>query len=431
MSFQTLAAFFGYGLLLALTPCVFPMVPILSGILVGQKHTTPIRAFVLSAVYVLAMALTYAVAGAIAGLFGKNLQAAFQQPAVLIAFALVFVALAMSMFGFYELQLPAAWQSRLDDISRRQRVGSLGGVALMGVLSAVIVGPCVAPPLAGALVYIGRSGNALLGGAALFTMALGMGAPLLAVGASAGHLLPRAGSWMETVKKIFGVLMLAMAVWFVSRILPPTVTLALYALIAIIAASLLGAFHRLDSKSSGAQRLSKGLGLAASVYALALLVGALSGRDDPLQPLSGVFATRSATVATNSSERLNFAPVRGADGLKAALVAAGGKPVMLDFYADWCIECKKLEKETFADNTVRNTLRDVVLLRADVTANDDADQGLLHELGLIGPPAILFFDHDGTEKRSYRVQGFIEPQPFVQHVKSANGLCKVQGQMVC
>lgn len=397
-----LAAFFGVGLLLALTPCVFPMVPILSGILVGQRQTvTAARGFLLSSVYVVAMALTYAAAGVLAGLFGQNLQAWFQQPAVLIAFALVFVALALSMFGLYELQLPASWQSRLTHLSQRQRVGSLGGVAVMGVLSAVIVGPCVAPPLAGALVYIGQSGDALLGGAALFAMAMGMGMPLIVVGASAGHLLPRAGAWMETVKRSFGVLMLAVAVWFLSRILPGPVTLALYALVTVIAATLLGAFHSLAEGSSGLRRFGKGLGWAACVYGAALLLGALRGNDDPLQPLAQFAAPRDAAMADagtpSAPAELAFRPVRGAAGLKAALQAAGGKPVLLDFYADWCVECKKLEKETFTDAQVRAALNDAVLLRADVTANDEVDQGLLRELGLFGPPAILFFDAEGRE----------------------------------
>jgi thioredoxin:protein disulfide reductase len=432
LSAAMLAGFFGVGLLLSLTPCVFPMIPILSGILVGQKQTiTRRRAFLLSAVYVLAMALTYAGAGVLAGLFGKNLQAWFQHPAVLVSFALVFVALALSMFGFYELQLPAGWQSKLTHVSQRQRTGSLAGVALMGALSAIIVGPCVAPPLAGALVYIGQTGNALLGGAALFALALGMGAPLLVVGASAGHLLPRAGSWMETVKKFFGVLMLAVAVWFLSRILPAPLTLALYALVAVIAAAMLGAFNRLGASSGQGARVGKGLGIATALYAAALLAGALAGQEDPLRPLEGFTRTAASTATGQAPAELRFTPVRGADGLQAALSAARGKPVMLDFYADWCVECKKLERETFTDHTVRTALSDAVLLRADVTANDEQDQALLRSLELFGPPAILFFDGNGQEKRNYRLQGFVGPSPFVDHVNQTNRKCSAQGQTVC
>lgn len=431
-----LAAFFGVGLLLALTPCVFPMVPILSGILVGQKHmVTAARGFLLSSVYVLAMALTYALAGMLAGLFGQNLQAWSQQPAVLIGFALIFVALALSMFGLYDLQLPASWQARLAHLSQRQRVGSLGGVAVMGVLSAVVVGPCVAPPLAGALVYIGRSGDALLGGAALFAMALGMGMPLLVVGASAGHLLPRAGAWMETVKRFFGVLMLAVAVWFLSRILPGPLTLALYALVTVVAATLLGAFHSLTESSSGLRRFGKGLGWAACVYGAALLVGALRGNDDPLQPLAQFGATRETALAAAGTPSapggLAFRPVRGTAGLKAALQAAGGRPVLLDLYADWCVECKKLERETFTDAGVRAVLNDAVLLRADVTANDEVDQELLRALGLFGPPAILFFDAKGEERRPYRLQGFVGPEPFLKQFNTAIGRCSAPGQAYC
>lgn len=431
-SVAALAGFFGVGLLLAFTPCVFPMIPILSGILVGQKQTlNGPQAFALSAVYVLAMALTYAVAGVLAGLFGQNLQAWFQQPAVLVGFALVFVALAMSMFGFYELQLPASWQSRLAAVSQRQQAGSLAGVALMGVLSAIIVGPCVAPPLAGALVYIGQTGNAWLGGSALFAMALGMGAPLLLVGASAGHLLPRAGGWMENVKRFFGIIMLAMAVWFLSRILPAPVTLALYGLVAIIGAAMLGAFSRLPAQSGHGARIGKGIGLATALYAGALFVGALAGQDDPLQPLRGLTLTSPpATSAHTAPAELAFEPVRGTSGLQDALQRAKGRPVILDLYADWCVECKKLEKETFADDTVRDALQDAVLLRADVTENDEADQALLRSLGLFGPPAILFFDGQGNEKRNYRLQGFVAPSPFVQHVTRSNQ-CSVSGQMVC
>jgi thiol:disulfide interchange protein DsbD len=281
-------------------------------------------------------------------------------------------------------------------------------------------------------VFIGQTGDAWFGGMALFAMALGMGAPLLLVGASAGHLLPRAGGWMETVKRVFGVIMLAIAVWFLSRILPGPVTLALYGVVAIIGAAMLGAFNHLGADSRHSARIGKGIGLATGLYAGALFVGALSGHDDPLQPLRGLTptATIGATAEAAPAE-LEFQSVRGTDGLAEALKTANGRPVVLDLYADWCVECKKLEKETFTDQTVREALRDAVLLRADVTANDEADQALLRTLGLYGPPAILFFDGQGNEKRNYRLQGFVAPTPFVQHVNRSNGQCSASGQMVC
>ncbi|MGR9091588.1 MAG: protein-disulfide reductase DsbD, partial [Gammaproteobacteria bacterium] len=376
--------FFVFGLLLAFTPCVFPMVPILSGIIVGQAQPVSTRrGLVLSAVYVLAVAVTYSLVGLAAGLFGHNLQATFQQPAVIIAFSLVFVALSLSMFGFYELQLPAALQTRLDALSRTQRGGNLVGVALMGLLSAIIVGPCVAPPLAGALIYLSHEGSAVTGGGALFALGLGMGAPLLLVGASAGQLLPRAGAWMDAVKKVFGVLLLAVAIWFLERILPGPVTLGLWAVLAISSAVYLGAFDALVPADAGWRRLSKGLGLAMLTYGVVLLVGAGAGADDPFNPL-GPLANREAAAA----EELPFEAIKGLPGLEAGIARAraAGRPVMLDFYADWCIECKHLERQTFRHASVQAALRDVVLLRADVTANDDADRDLLQRFQLFGPP---------------------------------------------
>ena len=412
-----LLSFFGFGLLLAFTPCVFPMVPILSGIIVGHGGAmTTRRALGLSAVYVLTMALTYAVAGVAAALLGRNLQAAFQQPAVLIAFAAVFVVLAFSMFGFFNIQLPSALQSRLAAISHHQRAGTVHGVAVMGVLSAIIVGPCVAPPLAGALVYIGQSGNAWLGGAALFVLALGMGAPLLLVGASAGTLLPRAGAWMEAVKRFFGFVMLGVALWFLERVFPGPMIMVLWAILVLVAAAFLGAFDRLEAASSGWRRVGKGLGLALALYGAALIVGAAAGGSDLIRPLGSL--NLAADEATDAPA-LHFLPVRGHDGLQQALQDARGRPVMLDFYADWCVECKQFERETLADPGVRRDLSKVVLLRADVTANDDADQALLKEFGLYGPPAILFFDGAGRERRGQRLQGFVPPQPFLQHLRIA------------
>jgi len=409
----TLLTFLGLGLLLALTPCVFPMVPILSGIIVGQRQpVSTARALALSAVYVVAMAATYALAGVAAGLAGQNLQAAFQQPAVIVAFALVFVALALSMFGFYELQLPAALQARLDGLSRRQRSGSLVGVAVMGVLSAIIVGPCVAPPLAGALAYIGTTGSATTGGLALFALGLGMGLPLLAVGASAGALLPRAGAWMKRVKQVFGVVFLGVAVWFLERVLPAPLVLVLWAALALGSAVALGALARTERAAPARTHLAQALGLMLLIYGGVLVVGAAAGAVDPLAPLAPLAGGARPQAAMPA-----FRAVKSAEELAAAVdaAAAAGRAVMLDVYADWCIECKHLERETFAAPTVSRRLAGLTLLRADVTANDARDQALLARHELFGPPAVLFF-RDGAELRGKRLVGFVDADTFHDHL---------------
>jgi thiol:disulfide interchange protein DsbD len=414
-------SFFAFGLLLAFTPCVFPMVPILSGIIAGQgDRITARRAFILSLVYVLAMALTYTFAGVVAGLFGHNLQATFQNPWLLGAFSGVFVLLALSMFGFYDLQVPTSWQSRLTHVTNRQQGGSLFGVAIMGILSALIVGPCVAPPLAGALIYIGQTGDAVLGATALFALSLGMGAPLLVVGTSAGKLLPRAGPWMNIVKSVFGVLLLGVAIYLVERLIPGWVTLLLWAALLIIAAIYMGALDYLQPAVSGWRRLWKGTGLVMLVYGVLLMVGAATGGHDVLRPLQNV------SLASNDgseSEQLAFKRVKGLQGLQAELKAASGagKPAVLDYYADWCVSCKEMEKYTFSDPGVRAALANVVLLQTDVTGNDTQDRALLKHFGLFGPPAILFFGPDGVELTGYRVVGFMNAEKFRAHVLDALG----------
>jgi thiol:disulfide interchange protein DsbD len=408
----SMLSFFGLGLLLCFTPCVFPMVPILSSIIAGQgSNITTRRAFWLSLTYVLAMAATYTVAGILAGLFGSNLQAAFQNPWILGSFSFVFVLLSLSMFGFYDLQMPHGIQSRLTEMSNKQQGGTFVGVAIMGLLSALIVGPCMAAPLAGALIYIGQSGDAVLGGAALFALSLGMGAPLLAIGTSAGKLLPRAGDWMNTVKAVFGVMLLAVAIWMVERIIPAPVTLALWGILLVVCAIYLGALEHLQPEATGWHKLWKGMGVIMLIYGSMLLVGALSGGNDPLRPLGSLNA--SSAVAAES-QKLAFKQIKGVDGLQRELQLAStqGKAVMLDFYADWCVSCKEMEKLTFSNPTVQNTLRDVVLLQADVTANDEADQALLKKFGLFGPPSILFFSPSGEELSQYRLVGFLEPERF-------------------
>ncbi len=422
-----LVAFFGFGLLLSLTPCVFPMIPILSGLIVGQsgrdgQQVTAGYGLLLSLAYVLAMALTYAVLGVIAGSFNINLQAASQNVWAIGAFSAVFVALALSMFGFYELQLPSGLQAKLQGISGRQRSGSLWGAAVMGVVSAVIVGPCVAPPLAGALLYISQTGNALLGGVALFAMGLGFGVPLLIIGGSAGGLLPAAGGWMEAIKRVFGVVMLGVAIWFLERILPAAVTLMLWAGLLIVTAIYMGALDSLDPAARW-RRLWKGLGLVSLVYGIILIIGAVTGGKDPLRPLQDSKLLAGTPAVQQTGEALSFEPVKTVADVREATLEASleGRPVMFYFYADWCVVCQELEEYTFKEPAVHQALEGYVLLKADVTANDAADRKLLQRYELFGPPAVLFFDSDAEERRSHRLVGFVEADTFVNHIKSVPG----------
>ena len=405
-----LAFFFLAGLGLSLTPCVFPMIPILSGIIAGQGHKISRgRGFALSLMYVLGMAVTYAAAGIAAGMTGTLLSAALQNPWVLGGFALVFVALSFSMFGFYELQLPSSLQSKLSEESGHLQGGRGIGVFVMGALSALIVGPCVAAPLAGALLYIGQTGDAVLGGTALFVMALGMGVPLLIVGLSAGTLLPRAGAWMEAVKKFFGVLLLATAVWLVSPVIPAFAQMLAWAALLIVPAIYLHALDPLPPHAKGWQRFWKGIGILMLVTGAALLIGALAGGRDPLQPLGGL---RGQAMAAES-KKLPFEPVLSLADLESKVMAAG-QPVMLDFYADWCVSCKEMERFTFSDPAVQAKLAGFKLLKADVTANNADHKALLARFGLFGPPGILFFDKTGKEIKSIRVVGFVEAGAFLK-----------------
>ncbi|HUV99242.1 MAG TPA: protein-disulfide reductase DsbD [Gallionella sp.] len=407
--------FFGAGLLLSLTPCVFPMIPILSGIIVGRGHKiTHMHGFLLSLAYVLGMAITYAVAGVAAGYSGDLLSNALQTPWVLGSFAAVFVLLALSMFGFYELQLPVALQSKLSNTSNRLHGGHLSGVFVMGALSAIIIGPCVAAPLAGALLYIGKTHDAVLGGIALFVMALGMGVPLLVIGASAGVLLPKAGAWMEAVKQFFGVMLLALAIWIIQPLLSVSVEMLLWAALLIFSAIYLRALDALPHNAGGWHKLLKGIGLFALLLGAAYLVGALSGANDILRPLGNV--GRAEALAPTS---LQFSRIKDSADLDQRIAQVHGKQfVMLDFYADWCISCKELERNAFSDDAVKSKLKPVLLLQADVTANSEADKALLKRFGLFGPPGILFFDTQGKEVADFRVTGYQDTPQFLKTLQN-------------
>lgn len=395
------------GLLLAFTPCVFPMVPILSGLIAGEgERMTAARAFRLSLVYVLAMALVYTLFGIVAGLFGQNLQAVFQHPAVLGAFSLLFVLLALAMFGFYELQLPAALQTRLNDWSNRAEGGTLAGAAIMGALSALIVGPCVAPALMGALIYIGQTGDAVLGGLALFSMAIGMGIPLIIWGTSAGRLLPRAGGWMNAVKAVFGVGLLALAIWMLERVLPGAVIMLMWGGLAIGCGVYLGALTRLGPEAGGWQKLWQALGAVLLVLGVIQLIGASSGGRDWMRPLHHL----SGGGSSQNVAAVEFRRVDTLDQLEAA-IAASDRPVFLDFYADWCVDCVRMERRTFPDPAVAERLGNFTPLKADITAYNDDHKAMLEHFGLIGPPAYLFFDN-GEELERFRMFGFMAPDEF-------------------
>jgi thiol:disulfide interchange protein DsbD len=401
--FVVIVTFFGSGLLLAFTPCVLPMVPILSGIIAGHgANVTTSRAFLLSLSYVLGMACTYTVAGIAVAAAGSHVQALFQQTWVIVLFAALFVVLSLSMFGVYTLQMPAAIQTRLSQASSRQTAGTFGGVAIMGALSALIVTTCVAAPLVATFVVIGQSGNMLRGAAALFALSLGMGAPLLVVGASQGKLLPKAGAWMDTIKHLFGVMMLCVAAWMLARVTPAGLVLLLWAIPAAVAAWVLWRGARFIREMP---LLVRSIAVVAAVYAVVLVIGSRLGGTDPLAPIP-LFAGQHA--------ELSFRTIKSTADLDRAVAQAQahGQPVMLDFYADWCVSCKEMEKYTFTDPAVRATLKNVVRLRANVTANDTDDQALLKRFGIYGPPTIAFYGVDGHERVPYRVVGFMKAPEF-------------------
>src|SRR6266850_4704288 len=407
-----MAVFFGAGLLLTFTPCVLPMIPILSGIIVGEgRKVTRGRALLVSLAYVLGMAVTYTAIGIAAALSGSLLSAALQNAWVLGAFASVFVVLALSMFGFYELQLPSGWQARLTEASNRLGGGRFGAVALMGMLSAAIVSPCVVAPLAGALLYIGQTRDTILGGTALFSMAIGMGVPLVLVGVSGGVLLPKAGQWMRAVKQFFGVLLLAVAIWILSPVIPVAAQMFLWAALLIGAGVFLRVLEPLGKEASGWERLGKVAGILALLLGTAQGIGALSGARDPLRPLAGLFAQ-------SREEPLQFEAVKTLADLDARLKTAD-KAVMLDFYADWCVSCKEMERFTFSDPQVRARLAGMTLLRADVTANSTEDKALLKRYRLFGPPGIVFFDAGGREIEGLRVIGYQPPEKFIRSLDLA------------
>ena len=398
------------------------MVPILSGIIVGAGGDKPVsrgRAFSLSVAYVLGMSLTYTIAGVAFAAAGKQAQAYFQAPWIIVLFAALFVWLALGMFGVFTLQLPASLQTRIASLSNQQKQGTLLGTAIMGALSSLIVTACVTPLLVASLAVIGQSGEMFRGGAALFALSLGMGAPLLLVGASAGHLLPKAGPWMDAVKSVFGVVLLGVAIWMLGRVLPGSVTLALWAALAFVAGYWLLTMGPRESRT-GISAVRRGFGALSIVYGVIMLVGALSGRSDPVQPLAG-FALGHRGATDTGVQRTVFRRIKTTADLDREIVAAvaAGRPVMLDFYADWCASCKEMEKLTFTDAGVRQQLARAVLLQADVTANDAADQALLQRFGILGPPTIAFFGVDGKERPQYRVVGFDPADEFSAHVSRA------------
>jgi thiol:disulfide interchange protein DsbD len=410
----TLALFVLLGVGLAFTPCVFPMVPILSGIIAGEgENITRAQAFALSLAYVLAMALTYTAVGVIAALAGYNLQAVFQNPWVLSAFAALFVLLALAMFGFYNLQLPTSWQAKLSEISNRQSGGSLAGAGIMGFLSALIVGPCVTAPLIGILIFISQTGDAVLGGSVLFALSIGMGVPLLAVGVGLGHWLPRAGGWMESVKAVFGVGLLALAIWMLERILPGGVTMLLWGLLAVASGVYLGALTRLEPGAGGWPKLWQALGVVLLVFGILQFVGSAAGGNDWLRPLKP-FASEPGGAGGNA-EAVRFVEVDNLDQLRRALAGSEG-PVLLDFYADWCVTCKEMERKTFSDPAVARVMNRFGLLKIDMTDFNDEHQAVLNEFGLIGPPAYLFFDGP-NELEPFRLFGFVAPEPFIAHLE--------------
>ncbi len=418
-----LITFFGFGLLLSLTPCIFPMIPILSSIIVSQskENMNAKRGFFLSLIYVLSMSVAYAMAGVLAGLFGSNIQIFLQNPWVITIFSAVFVALAFSMFGFYELQLPRFIQTKISKTSDSAQGKGIIGVAVMGFLSALIVGPCVAAPLAGALIYIGQTGNALLGGFALFIMSLGMGVPLLFVGIGAGKFMPKPGGWMQNVSKIFGVIMLAVALYLFSRVIPDMLTMILWAFLFIGSAVYLGALEPFKIGASGLSKIAKVTGIIFLIYGIMLFVGAYLGNTNPLNPLESSTKITTSYQSNNSNniqqQENKFIVVKDINELEK-IINSSSKPVMVDFSADWCVSCKELDVKTFGNQRVKKLLQNFTLIRADVTENSEAQKKMMKKYQVFGPPVMVFFDKNHNQLKDKKLVGFIGPDKFITHVKT-------------
>jgi thiol:disulfide interchange protein DsbD len=414
--------FFLAGLGLAFTPCVLPMVPILSGIIAGEgDDVSPMRGFTLALSYVMGMAIIYTGAGVAAAAAGMQLQATFNQPWILILFAGLFVFLAVGMFGAYDLQMPSSIQSKLAGVSGKQKSGTMIGAFIMGALSALVVTACVAPALIAALTVMAQSGDMVRGGAALFAMSLGMGAPLLLVGAAQGKLLPKAGPWMVAIKGAFGFMMLGLAIWMLSRILPGTVTLALWAVLTFMAGVFMGGLTTFGPEASPAQKMGKGFGVLAMIWGVLMVLGAVTGGTNPLQPLASVNVGGNGGITVAAHDELPFQRIKTVADLDREIAAASkqGKSVMLDFYADWCVSCKEMEAFTFTDGQVQAALSNTVWLQADVTANDAEDKVLLDRFGVFGPPTIIFFGQDGQQRDGYEVVGYMKAEAFANHVQKA------------
>ncbi|MDP7041586.1 MAG: protein-disulfide reductase DsbD, partial [Gammaproteobacteria bacterium] len=405
--------FLGLGLLLAFTPCCLPMVPILSGIIAGQgENVNTVRAFWLSLSYVLGMAFTYTIAGAIFGAAGGQIQAALQTPAIITAVAILFIVLSLAMFGVYELQVPAALQTRLSALGSKGKAGSFIGTAIMGAVSALVVSTCVAPPLVAALAVIAQTGDVARGAFALFSLSIGMGIPLIVFGTSAGKLLPRAGPWMNAIKGVFGFMLLGLAIWMLDRILPSVVIMALWAALFLFAGIWSGAIYSIPRPASAGVIFGKVAGIILLIYGGTLIIGTLTGATNPLQPLSRISRNGEAHL------ELGFERIKTVDDFEAARLSAtaAGKTLMLDFYADWCVSCKEMEAWTFTDQRVHAALADTVLIQADVTANDAADKELLKYFGIFGPPTIVFYDRSGNEVKGQRVIGYQDSDQFLSHL---------------
>ncbi|NHZ40395.1 protein-disulfide reductase DsbD [Massilia aquatica] len=399
-------AFIVLGLGLSFTPCVLPMVPILASIIVGEgEGTSRARGFILALAYSLGMALVYTALGVAAGLMGEGLAAELQKPWILIGVGIMIVGLSLSMFGVYELQVPTFLQSRLASASDRQSAGKLAGVFVMGAMSALIVGPCVAAPLAGALTFIFQTRDGVIGGVALFSLAVGMSIPLLLVGLSAGSLLPRTGGWMNKVKKFFGVAMLGMALWITAPVLPPLLQMLLWSALLLG----YGVYLLRDTRHWGAMAL----GAAFAILGAVQLAGLATGGRDPLAPLAHL-------GVGGQQHGLAFTRIKTVAQLDAALAQNAGKTAMLDFYADWCVSCKEMEKLTFVDPRVKQQLAGSLLLQVDVTANDADDKAMLKRFGLFGPPGIILFDKNGREIAASRVIGYQNADKFTASLSKLN-----------